>query len=274
MLFLGDSVTLSMGSLKLMRRFLPLVALLAVLVLAESASARTLFVINGNGWGHGVGLSQYGAYGMARGLGVDGPKTWRQIIAHYFHNTTIGDRGGDVSVLLADNRSSVTIGDRFRVEAGARSVSHLGDSVVTKTSTGRIKVSGISKSFASPATFFPTGGPLHLGAKHYRGQLIVRAVGGGVRVVNRLGIDAYVRGVVTNESPASWGDVGAQEALNAQAVAARVAPRVRTRSVPSSIPHLPRPPGARASDTPATTRTPDLSVSRDDRQIAPFASRQ
>jgi SpoIID/LytB domain protein len=30
-----------------------------------------------------------------------------------------------------------------------------------------------------------------------------------------------VRGVVTNESPASWGDQGAQEALNAQAVAAR-----------------------------------------------------
>jgi stage II sporulation protein D len=204
-----------------MRRFLPLVALFAVLAFAANGSAATLFVVAGKGWGHGVGLSQYGAYGMARGFGVDGPKTWQQIIAHYFHNTEIGNRSGDVSVLLANNRSSVTIGDQFRVEAGARVVSHVGDSVVTKTSTGRIKVSGITKSFASPATFFPTGGPLHLGAKHYRGKLVVAAVGGGVRVVNRLGIDAYVRGVVTNESPAGWGDVGAQEALNAQAVAAR-----------------------------------------------------
>jgi SpoIID/LytB domain protein len=42
-----------------------------------------------------------------------------------------------------------------------------------------------------------------------------------VRVVNHLAVDAYVRGVVTNESPAGWGDVGAQAALEAQAVAAR-----------------------------------------------------
>jgi SpoIID/LytB domain protein len=210
-----------MGSQGLMRRLLLPVVLLAALAFAASASSATLFVVKGKGWGHGVGMSQWGAYGLARGYAVDHHYTWQQIIAHYFHNTTIGDRSGKVSVLLVGSKDSVTIGSEFRVEAGTRSVRHSGDSTVSKTSTGRIKVSGIERTFANPATFSPTSGRLHLGSRHYRGNLIVTAVDGGVRVVNRLPVDGYVRGVVTNESPSSWGDVGAQAALEAQAVAAR-----------------------------------------------------
>ncbi len=204
-----------------MRRLLLPVALLAALVFATSASSATLFVIKGKGWGHGVGLSQWGAYGLARGYAVGHPYTWQEIIAHYFHNTTIGARSGPVSVRLVASSNSVTIGPAFKVEAGSRSVQHASASTVTKTSTGRIKVSGIEGTFASPATFSPNGSVLQLGAGRYRGNLVVAAVGGGVRVVNRLPVDAYVRGVVTNESPAGWGDVGAQAALEAQAVAAR-----------------------------------------------------
>jgi SpoIID/LytB domain protein len=204
-----------------MRRLLLPAALLAALAFAASASSATLFVVNGKGWGHGVGMSQWGAYGLARGYAVDHHYTWRQILAHYFHNTTIGSRDARVSVLLVGSKGSVTIGSEFRVKAGTRSVKHSGNSSVSKTSTGRIKVSGIQKTFASPATFSPTSGHLHLGPRQYRGNLVVTAVGGGVRVVNRLPVDGYVRGVVTNESPSSWGDVGAQAALEAQAVAAR-----------------------------------------------------
>jgi SpoIID/LytB domain protein len=204
-----------------MRRFLLPVALLAALAFAASASSATLFVVKGKGWGHGVGLSQWGAYGLARGYAVDHPYTWQEIVAHYFHNTKIGDRSGRVSVRLVASGNAVTIGPAFKVEAGSRSVQHASASTVTKTSTGRIKVSGIKRTFASPATFSPTGSVLALGSRHYRGNLIVAAVGGGVRVVNRLPVDSYVRGVVTNESPAGWGDVGAQAALEAQAVAAR-----------------------------------------------------
>jgi SpoIID/LytB domain protein len=210
-----------MGSLGLMRRLLLPVALFAALVFAASAPSATLFVIRGKGWGHGVGMSQWGAYGLARGYAVDHQYTWQQIIAHYFHHTTIGTRSKTVSVLLVGSKGSVSIGSEFRVKAGTRSVQHSGDSTVSKTSKGRIKVSGIEKTFASPATFSPTSGHLHLGARHYRGNLVVTAVGGGVRVVNRLPVDGYVRGVVTNESPSSWGAVGAQAALEAQAVAAR-----------------------------------------------------
>jgi stage II sporulation protein D len=43
------------------------------------------------------------------------------------------------------------------------------------------------------------------------------AVDGGLRVVNAVALDAYVRGVVANEVPSSW----PQSALRAQAVAAR-----------------------------------------------------
>lgn len=204
-----------------MRRFLLPVALLAALAFAASASSATLFVVKGKGWGHGVGLSQWGAYGLARSYAVDHPYTWREIIAHYFHNTKIGDRSGRVSVRLVASGNAVTIGPAFKVEAGSRSVQHASASTVTRTSTGRIKVSGIKRTFASPATFSPTGFVLALGSRHYRGNLKVAAVGGGVRVVNRLPVDSYVRGVVTNESPAGWGDVGAQAALEAQAVAAR-----------------------------------------------------
>jgi SpoIID/LytB domain protein len=205
----------------LTRRLLLSAVLLGALAFSSSASGATLFVVKGKGWGHGVGLSQWGAYGLARGYAVDHHYSWREIIAHYFHNTTIGDRSKKVSVRLVASSNSVMIGPAFKVEAGTRSVQHTGDSTVTKTSTGRIKVSGITRTFASPATFSATGSVLHLGARHYRGDLVVAAVGGGVRVVNRLPVEGYVRGVVTNESPAGWGDVGAQAALEAQAVAAR-----------------------------------------------------
>src|SRR6187551_3623730 len=63
---------------------------------AESASATpsppattgglpASFAITGRGYGHGVGLSQYGARGRALG----GQKA-EQILAHYFHGTSMG----------------------------------------------------------------------------------------------------------------------------------------------------------------------------------------
>ncbi|MFZ6005517.1 MAG: SpoIID/LytB domain-containing protein [Actinomycetota bacterium] len=69
-------------------------------------------------------------------------------------------------------------------------------------------------------------------SRFYRGELRAIATGSGgadLRVVNALGLDWYVRGVVPRESPASWGNVDCvggtpdcgQRALEAQAVAAR-----------------------------------------------------
>ncbi len=44
----------------------------------------TAWVFTGRGWGHGVGLCQVGAYGMAA-AGYD----YREILAHYYLGTTI-----------------------------------------------------------------------------------------------------------------------------------------------------------------------------------------
>ena len=43
-----------------------------------------IYVFNGRGWGHGVGMSQWGAYNMAR-LGY----SYRDILNYYYHNTTL-----------------------------------------------------------------------------------------------------------------------------------------------------------------------------------------
>jgi stage II sporulation protein D len=44
-----------------------LIAISALALLAAgSAGAGTTFVVEGRGWGHGVGMSQYGAFGFAR----------------------------------------------------------------------------------------------------------------------------------------------------------------------------------------------------------------
>ena len=66
-------------------------ALLALLRLARlrrrrPAPASVTWVVTGDGFGHGVGMSQYGAYGYAKH-----GKGYRFILGHYYRGTTIGD---------------------------------------------------------------------------------------------------------------------------------------------------------------------------------------
>ena len=63
------------------------------------------FFISGRGWGHGVGLSQWGAYGFAqRGTGYE------RILAHYYRGTILARAPvARVRVLLDDGRRSVAI---------------------------------------------------------------------------------------------------------------------------------------------------------------------
>src|SRR5512146_328189 len=107
-----------------MRRTLLLVSVL-LFVAGAAASARVAaptpvgaatFVITGHGWGHGVGLSQWGAYGYAQ-KGLD----YTKIVLHYFPGTELGDApASKVRVLLAGSAKSVKLGSDqdFRVRDG------------------------------------------------------------------------------------------------------------------------------------------------------------
>src|SRR5262249_34159746 len=79
---------------------------LAALALPASGAAGTVFLLDGRGWGHGVGMSRGGAGGYAR-HGWD----YRRILAHYYSQTHIGIADPqDVRVLLLKGQSSVRVG--------------------------------------------------------------------------------------------------------------------------------------------------------------------
>ncbi len=172
------------------------------------------WVIKGRGWGHGVGMSQYGAYGYAKhGRG------YRQIIGHYYKRTSIGNAGRHtIKVLLMSGPSSVGF-RKARRACGKRL--HRDQSYRFKRSGSRVVLRGGDggrlASCGRTGTAKGRGTIRVRGKGLYRGKLKATAAGGGLRVVNAVALDSYVRGVVPNEVPSSW----PQAALRAQAVAAR-----------------------------------------------------
>src|SRR4051794_16971810 len=78
------------------RILLTTAAVCGCLVPLGQADAASRFTIRGAGFGHGVGMSQYGAYGYA----LQGA-TYRQILAHYYTGTALGAQAATtVRVLL------------------------------------------------------------------------------------------------------------------------------------------------------------------------------
>ena len=189
------------------------VAVLAALAWPAGASGAK-WVVKGRGWGHGVGMSQYGAYGFARhGRG------YREIVGHYYRHTKIGDAGRHtIRVLLASGTDSVRFSKASRACGKPLRSDHRyrfkqsGSQVILRGSHGR-------RLAACGRTATATGqGTIRVGGKGvYRGRLKAKAAGGGLRVINAVALNAYVKGVVPNEMPSSW----PLAALEAQAVAAR-----------------------------------------------------
>src|ERR671931_1757307 len=68
----------------------PVIATALVLPSGGTATAANRFTLFGSAWGHGVGLSQYGAYGLAL-------KGWndKEILIHFYSHTKV-DRAGSV----------------------------------------------------------------------------------------------------------------------------------------------------------------------------------
>ena len=185
-------------------------AMLAALAVPGVASAGTVFVLDGGGWGHGVGMSQWGAEGYAR-HGYD----YRQILAHYYPHTAIEIHPSTtVRVLLREKQSHVRIGSPapFLVADAKGHKLHLRSAVVL---TPRLMLRG--HKLTPPLTFEAGVEPLTLGGDGYRGELVVKEKPGGLMVVNSLPLERYLRGVVPWEVPTGW----QQATYEAQAVAAR-----------------------------------------------------
>src|SRR6476661_7896568 len=73
-----------------------------------SAAASVNWVVHGHGFGHGVGLSAYGAYGYA----LHG-KGYKFILGHYYPGTSLGQLTGPnvVRVLLSSTSGDVTFSE-------------------------------------------------------------------------------------------------------------------------------------------------------------------
>ena len=205
-----------------------LILLVSLMLLAATASAQpsqpaqpvatpgeAVFVVSGRGWGHGVGMGQYGAYGMAR----EG-RSYDEILAHYYTGTTLGRAGPkDVRVLLAEGRRAVTIASDapFVVVDAAGTRYRLTGEPVTLRRTLVLPDDDGPADATSPLLVRPGKAPLLLDGRAYRGRFQIVAQGGFLRVVNHVPLEVYLQGVVAGEVPHTW----PTEALKAQAVAAR-----------------------------------------------------
>jgi SpoIID/LytB domain protein len=184
---------------------------------AQALPGTPTFVISGRGWGHGVGMAQWGALGFAQ----EGA-TYDQILAHYYRGTTLGPAGvSRVRVLLAQGRSQLSVSSTapFTARDGLGQLWHLPAGAQAFGPGLRLRTtdSPQPQRVPGPVTFLPGSSPLRLGGRPYRGQFLVSVAGGALRAVNSVSLEAYLYGVVPSEVPKEW----LPEALKAQAVAAR-----------------------------------------------------
>ncbi|MGK2938866.1 MAG: SpoIID/LytB domain-containing protein [Solirubrobacteraceae bacterium] len=200
-----------------------LAASATALAAAPAADATTRVIVRGAGFGHGVGLSQYGAYGFAK-RGTD----YETIIQHYYRGTALQTLGSEQTVrVLLQTTGTVRVSNVSRI-AGGRTLNPgttytargFGSQIVLRTSSG----TSIGR-FAAPLRLVGADGGLRLLGRagngvsngRYRGDLELRPGSVGVNAINAVGLESYIRGVISAESPASW----PAAALQAQAVVAR-----------------------------------------------------
>ncbi len=213
--------------------------------------------ISGSGFGHGVGMSQYGAYGMARA-----GSTATQIVSHYFTGvrvTPVSDavdlrvnvvhRGRSVvlrplaagtlagSRLVLSPRSgtavSLAIGDQASVTP-----SGTGLSVAVRRASGatsRFTTTGLGVTWSgtralrgAPARVGVTSAGTGVKERSYRwGRLWLLSLDGGIEAVTTVDLHSgYLRGLA--EMPSSW----PAAALQAQAITARSYALVAARTAP------------------------------------------
>jgi SpoIID/LytB domain protein len=190
------------------------------------AGAADSFTFTGGGWGHGVGMSQWGAKARA-----DAGQSAADIVGAYYPGAAISPMPAvNIRVHLADAASTslaftgngaiaanattirgVASGETVTVQAGA--------STMTVTAAGQSPVT-LTAADAFIATWDAANGNVRVSATGNReryGRVIIRlAAPGTLQIVNdSLTMQQYLNGIA--EMPSSWGAA----ALQAQAMAAR-----------------------------------------------------
>ena len=203
---------------------------------AQAASSGDEVRLDGRGYGHGRGLSQWGAYGAAAsGL------RWNEILDFYYPGTQraaqgnpwtriliSGDDDGSTEVLPAAGLSARSAGVSHRLPQGSFVTSWR----IVRSSSGLAMqyrtASGAWAPYAYPGvlnaevTFTTSSGMVRLLRPDGTSQELRRAVravqvGSTVRSVAYMPTEDYLRSVVPAEMPPSWNI----EALKAQSVVAR-----------------------------------------------------
>ncbi|MHB8339587.1 MAG: SpoIID/LytB domain-containing protein, partial [Mycobacteriales bacterium] len=211
--------------------------------------------VDGHGWGHGHGMSQWGAEGGA----MQGASA-AQITAFYYPGTTLGTvADSPVRVLLSSTDGVQVVVDassgllatdvgtgasrplpateapRYRAvvdSAGLHLQEWAGGQWRTLTVGGRASLAGPVQFSVAAGSYvrvaYPDGS-----ARDYRGVVLAVSQGPGRLVaVDHLPLEEYLLGVVPRESPSSW----APAALQAQAIAARSYAVYEARHAPPGQP--------------------------------------
>jgi stage II sporulation protein D len=208
-----------------MRRLVAIAVIVSAVASAAAASSaapkppQPVFVLAGGGWGHGVGMGQWGALAQAK-AGRD----HRTILAYYYRGTAIGEAPAAlldrVRVLVGDGLASVTVANALAVfdANGKRYVLPVGPVRVGPALRFPVGKGGKQVALPGPVTFRARpDASMTVGEKGYRGDLRVAKAGAKLQLVNVVGLEEYLLGVVPGEMPKDW----PLEALKAQAVAAR-----------------------------------------------------
>ena len=180
----------------------------------QVAGAAT-WVVRGGGFGHGVGMSAYGAYGY----GLHGAG-YRQILGHYFRGIRIAEMRGAPMVRVLLTTSSGDVSFSHATAACGRELdpsrgytAHMrGSSVRLLSSSGKLLARCGDRLRAE------SRGTIRIaGVGVYRGALEAVPGGSALNVVNVLNVNSYARGSVPAEVPSEW----PMATLRAFAVASR-----------------------------------------------------
>ena len=164
----------------------------------------------GHGWGHGVGLGQWGAKGMAlAGL------NYRFIDQHFYTGTTWANLDTrntpiHVAVLWGTSTYRVVPSGPAQLIVGTRVTNIAAGQTVSFSAAGGVQKI-VPTSAATRLTVYGPSGRYHA----YRGSIVAQPSGRLLYIINVLPIEDYLRGL--GEVPSSW----PLEAIKAQIVAAR-----------------------------------------------------